>query len=66
MDLLDLLDEAENGPKPCPHVFKVGTKGSDRPGWTEDRNPKSPFFGMWVDVNPDCRRPSPGTLRNHQ
>lgn len=58
-DLFDLLDEIENGPPPCPHVYRVG-KGAR--GWTHENDPASPYFQEWVDSDPSCRRSArPGT-----
>lgn len=53
-DLFDLLDEQENGPKPCPHVYSVGAHG--KYGWTHESDPKSDYYLEWVHADPACRR----------
>lgn len=52
-NLLDVLDEIENGPPPCPHVAGVGKNGY---GWEHERSPESPYFKEWVHADPACRR----------
>lgn len=60
-DLFDLLDEQENGPPPCPHVYRVGKGGS---GWAHEQDPASPYFQEWVHSDPSCRRSArPGHSR---
>lgn len=49
MTLFDLLDEQENGPRPCTHPAKVST-------WTLETDPESPYYMEWVDPNPNCLR----------
>lgn len=51
MDLLDLIDEAENGPLPCRHNVTM-TNG----GWVQELDPKSDFYAEWVHGRADCRR----------
>lgn len=52
-DLFDLLDEQENGPKPCPHRFTAGKFGS---AWVHETNPHSDYYLEWVHADPRCRR----------
>lgn len=52
MDLFDFL--VADTPPICEHRFTVGKNGS---GWTLEHDTESPFFGKWVDSNPNCRRP---------
>lgn len=49
MTLFDLLDEQENGPKPCTHASRVS-------GWSLETDPESPYYLEWVDPDPRCRR----------
>lgn len=52
-DLFDLLDEVENGPPACPHVYSAGKNGH---GWTHEQDPASSYFLEWVHSDPACRR----------
>jgi hypothetical protein len=51
--LLDLLEEQEHGPLPCPHRFAVAKLGH---GWAHESDPDSPYFEEWVHGDPACRR----------
>lgn len=53
-NLLDLLEEQQSGPLPCPHVFAVGKSGNG--GWVHQTDPKKPYFLEWVHSDPRCRR----------
>lgn len=53
MDLLDLLDEQEHGPSPCPHRFSAGKRGH---AWVHEDDSASPYFQEWVHADPACRR----------
>lgn len=60
-DLLDLLDEAEHGPPPCPHRFSVSVKNG---GWVHETDSASPYYLEWVHGDPACRRSAiPGLNR---
>ena len=51
-DLLDLLDEIEQGPPPCLHHHNPRNGG----GWVHETDPDSPYFLEWVHSDPRCRR----------
>lgn len=53
-NLLDMLEEIEHGPMPCPHVVRVGAGKKD--GWEHERNRRSPYYLEWVHSDPHCRR----------
>lgn len=48
VDLFEAIDEAENGPPPCPHM--------PQHGFALERDPKSEYYLEWVHSNPACRR----------
>ncbi len=50
-NLLDLLDEIEHGPPPCPHSVTMNNGG-----WTHERDPNSAYYLEWVHGDPNCRR----------
>lgn len=59
--LFDLIAQINATPLPaapdpdlCPHRWGIGKNGD---GWTLEHNTESPYFGRWVDSNPNCRRP---------
>lgn len=52
IDLFDVIDEAENGPPPCPHFPSVKTGR----GWGLEMDPKSEYYLEWVHADPACRR----------
>lgn len=59
MDLLDLLDEMENGPAACTHA--VGVKNG---GFVMENNPDSAYHREWVHADPACRRSThPGKFK---
>lgn len=49
-----LVAYTEPDPSICPHRWGIGKNGD---GWTLEHDTESPYFGKWVDSNPNCRRP---------
>ena len=50
-DLLDMIEEIEKGPLPCPHMVTMANGG-----WSHQRDPKKPYYLEWVHANPRCMR----------
>jgi hypothetical protein len=50
-DLLDVIEEIEHGPLPCPH--SVNMKNG---GWAPQMDPKKPYYLEYVHGHPHCRR----------
>lgn len=62
MDLLELLEEQEHGPLPCPHRFVSAKRGA---AYRHDTDPESPYFEEWVHADPSCLRSSfPGQYKD--
>ena len=58
-DLLDLLQEIEEGPLPCTHP--VGVKNG---GFAMENDPTSDYYREWVHADPACRRSAhPGKFK---
>lgn len=52
IDIFAAIDEAENGPPPCPHAPNVKSGY----GFALEHDPRSEYYLEWVHADPACRR----------
>lgn len=52
MDLFDFIVPEDSSELPlCPHAYRIN-------GWSRDGDPESPYFGTFIDPNPNCLKPA--------